>query len=167
MLPKEIVYSWPAFRAISGTRRRDRAPIGETAFEGGEGMRDLKLMLDDLSFIGSRLERPKSVLPMANGDVYSSDSRGDISRISVDGTTTLIGALKKKEAGFVTNGFTMLKDGSLLVCNIGAHGRVWKLARGGQLTPWLIEVDGVHFGMPNFVLLDHEARVSFSYHVEL
>lgn len=122
-------------------------------------MEPFTLTLNDLSFVGRNLNRPESVLPTKCGDVYAACSDGGITLIRSDGTQQFIGRKEHAENGFVPNGFALMPDGSFLIANIGREGGVWKLTRDGELTPWLMEVDGIHLGMPNFVYLDHKGRV--------
>lgn len=122
-------------------------------------MDPFRLTLDDLTFVGTGLNRPESVLPTRNGDVYTACSDGGISVLRADGSQGFFGRKEHADNGFVPNGFALMPDGSFLIANIGKDGGVWRLTRDGELTPWLMEVDGVAFGMPNFVYLDHFGRV--------
>lgn len=122
-------------------------------------MQTFSVTLDRLEFFGRGLHRPESVLPTKCGDIYASNSNGGISLLKPDGTHIFIGKKEHAENGFVPNGFALMPDGSFLIANIGREGGVWKLTRDGTLTPWLMEVDGRYFGMPNFVYLDHKGRI--------
>lgn len=122
-------------------------------------MQDFCLDAKALSFLGQGLKRPESVLPMPDGRVYACDARGGIMEIAPDGTARLIGRETHAEAGFLPNGFTPMPDGSFLVANIGPEGGIWRLERNGDISPFLLEADGMRLGMPNFVFRDRDGRI--------
>lgn len=47
----------------------------------------------------------------------------------------------------------------MLIANLGLDGGVWKLAPDGELTPFLLEVDGMRLHPTNFVGLDPAGRI--------
>ena len=81
----------------------------------------LKLEVDDLTFVGEGLERPETVLATRSGDIFMPDKRGGISVIRADGRTELILA-RNAPAGFMPNGFALLKDRSFLIADLGNGG---------------------------------------------
>ena len=116
----------------------------------------MKIGLDALSFIGSDLRRPECVLPTMSGDLFVSDQDG-AAIIFRDGTTRRI-LPRGAPAGFMSNGIALLPDRSLLIANLGPVGGVWHLAPDGQMTPHLLEVDGVQLPPTNFVGIDGRGR---------
>jgi sugar lactone lactonase YvrE len=54
----------------------------------------------------------------------------------------------------MANGIAMMPDRSFLIANHGGEGGVWRLAKDGALTPFLMEVEGAPLGSVNFVALD-------------
>jgi sugar lactone lactonase YvrE len=61
-------------------------------------------------------------------------------------------------AELIPNGIAPLPDGGFLVANIGEGGGVWRLSPEGDLTPHLMEVDGVFLAAANFVMVDGQGR---------
>lgn len=113
--------------------------------------------LDSLRFTGQGLRRPECVLATARGEFFVSDREG-VAVIAPDGTTTRIVARNAPDH-FLPNGIALLRDGSLLLANLGLGGGVWRMTRDGTLTPWLMEVDGQVLHPTNFVGLDHAGHI--------
>jgi sugar lactone lactonase YvrE len=110
----------------------------------------------DVTFLGEGLDRPECVLCTAAGDVFVSKREG-LSRVSPDGTTLhrQLGA----SPDWLINGFSIDRDGSLLLANLGDVGGVWRWTARGGLVPFLQEVDGVKLpNAVNFVGLDGQRR---------
>lgn len=124
-------------------------------------MNDFRLKLSDLTFVGTDLHRPESVLATASGDLFVSDVRGGITQIRPNGTQLLIGGAHLPARGLFPNGIALTNDGSFLFANsgTGGDGGVWRLRRDGQVEPFLLEVDGVTLPRTNFVWLDEHGRV--------
>jgi sugar lactone lactonase YvrE len=115
---------------------------------------------DQLTFVGRDLKRPECVLCMPSGRLYVADRAGGILRIEPDGRQSLLAW--KPPAGvkdFIPNGFALLPDGTFLVANMGHDGGVWARRPGGQVAPYLMEVDGERLAKANFVFNDEAGRV--------
>ncbi|MEM7209209.1 MAG: SMP-30/gluconolactonase/LRE family protein [Pseudomonadota bacterium] len=115
--------------------------------------------IDDIKPVGSSLQRPECVLAAANGRVYTSDWRGGVTVIEPDGQQW---SLLANESTFKVkpNGITLMADGSLLLCHLGDEtGGVYKLDERGELSPFLLEVDGAPLPPTNFAHLDIHGRV--------
>lgn len=112
--------------------------------------------LGAVRFLGSGLQRPECVLATRRGVLYVSDREG-YATIAPDGTVTRVRARNAPEH-FLPNGIALLPDGSVLIADLGLGGGVWKLAPDGELTPWLMEVDGMRLHPTNFVGLDAAGR---------
>ncbi len=111
-----------------------------------------------LRFLGTGLARPECVLAGANGRLYASDWRGGVSVLEPDGSQWSVLA---GDAGFELrpNGIALLPDGAFLVCHLGeASGGVFRLEAGGELRPFLLEVDGMALPPTNYAHLDHAGR---------
>jgi sugar lactone lactonase YvrE len=121
-------------------------------------MQGFGLSLSDFTLIGADLRRPECVLTTSCGDLYVSDERGGITRISPDGSMRLFSGRTADGSALSANGFALLADGSFLIAPV-ACGGVFRLRRNGQAEPFLQEADGRALSCPNFVLLDNEGRV--------
>jgi sugar lactone lactonase YvrE len=118
------------------------------------------LDLDQVDFIGSDFMRPECVLATRGGRLYASDWRGGVQVVEPDGSQHAMGnAARREEARLMPNGLALLRDGSLLVANLGADGGVWRLWPDGRCEPWLTEVSGWRLPAVNFVWLDAQERV--------
>jgi len=135
---------------------RDRASPPDLA--PGHAMHGFGLSLPDFTLIGAGLRRPECVLATSCGDLYVSDERGGVTRISPDGSARLFSGRTADGPALAANGFALLPDGSFLIAPL-AGGGVFRLRRDGQAEPFLQEVDGSPLCCPNFVLLDDEGRV--------
>lgn len=117
----------------------------------------------ELAWIGSGLVRPECVLCTRKGEVWTSDWRGTggVVRIGPDGFQTAIhGWLGAGEDSLRPNGFALLEDGSFLLADLSEErAGVWKLGRGGEVEPFLLEVEGEPLPPANFVRMDSRGRV--------
>ena len=113
--------------------------------------------LADVRFIGQDLHRPECVLATRRGTLYVSDREG-YATIVPDGTVTRVRARNAPEH-FLPNGIALLRDGSVLIADLGLGGGVWRLRPDGELTPWLLEVDGMRLHPTNFVGQDQAGRI--------
>ncbi len=110
--------------------------------------------------LGRGFARPECVIACGSGELFASCRGAGITRISPDGSQSVIGAHAQVLGHeFVPNGFCLLENGDFLIANIGEGGGVWRLARDGSLTPFLLEVDGVALSAANFVLRDAAGRI--------
>jgi sugar lactone lactonase YvrE len=110
--------------------------------------------LDGLTFTGTGLQRPESVLATRRGDFYVSDRRGGVTHIAADGTQRLIGG-----GDIIPNGIALLRDGSFAIANLSDSGGVWLLHADGRLAPEVMEIAGRKLGSVNFVRTDSRARL--------
>jgi sugar lactone lactonase YvrE len=110
--------------------------------------------LDAISFIGSGLLRPESVLCTRKGDIFTSHRQGGVSWIRPDGAVSKIG-----NGAITPNGIALLPDRSFLLANHKDDGGVYRLTHTGELTPWLMEVEGVPLPSVNFVYCDLQGRI--------
>ncbi len=107
----------------------------------------------ELSHFGQGLARPECVVTTAEGNVFASDRRGGIARVRPDAEPELI--LARDAPDFLPNGFSPLPDGSFAIANLGPAGGAWRLTPQGELTPIVLEVDGVSLPPTNFVNAQH------------
>jgi sugar lactone lactonase YvrE len=118
------------------------------------------LGLEDISFKGSDLYVPESVLCTASGDVFATNRRCGVSRIRPDGGVQHIGDPEfVASRGMVPNGIALLGDGRFLVADTGQAGGVWRLAPDGTFSPFVLAIDGRALSSTNFVLPDDRGRV--------
>lgn len=113
---------------------------------------------DDFSFAGNGLVRPECVLSLANGRLVVSNFDGGFSVIEPDGRVwhrLARGAFRPS-----TNGLCLLPDGAVLVTHLGeTDGGVFRIDTHANLTPSVIEADGVALPPTNFVHRDRSARL--------
>jgi sugar lactone lactonase YvrE len=119
------------------------------------------LTLDDVSFVGSGLQRPECVLCTHRGDLFAADRRGGILHVLSTGVHRLYsGTTHDLDEPLLPNGFAMDRDGSFIVAHItDGDGGVFRLTRSGTLLPMLREAEGETLRSTNFVLLDEHARL--------
>jgi len=116
--------------------------------------------LENISFFGEGLQRPECVLTNARGEVFTCDRRGGIALVRQGQAPRLI--LASDLPGFLPNGFALMPDRSFLVANLGDEGGVWSLTIDGQISPYLMEVDGQKLTSVNFIRLDSLQRIWIS-----
>ena len=111
--------------------------------------------LDELRFVGTGLTRPECVLATAAGDLYSADWRGGVAHLLPGGAQRLYAGRLPGGGELRPNGIALLPDGSFLVAHLGAEqGGVYRLARDGDVEPWLLTVAGRALPPTNFVVQD-------------
>ena len=129
------------------------------AFAAARGADDPQRPLADLRFIGSGLVRPECVLANAAGDLFTADWRGGVAHLRADGSQALYAGPGPDGLALKPNGIALLRDGSFLLAHLGNdEGGVFRLQRDGQVTPWLLQVDGVDLPPTNFVVEDAAGR---------
>lgn len=125
-------------------------------------MTTLPIDLNDsgaLVAVGTGLARPECVLTTRHGDIYTSDWRGGVAHIRPDGSQTLYSAPDIDGLPLRPNGIALNADGSFLLAQLGAEdGGVYRLTRTGELTPFLMRVDGRDLPPTNFVVADQAGR---------
>lgn len=114
----------------------------------------------DVRPIGSGLLRPESVHVLGNERLAVSHRGRGVSLVSVEGKTVTIGPASALAGGheLIPNGIAPQADGSFLIANIGEGGGIWRLSAQGELTPFLMEVDGLFLAAANFVMTDTLGR---------
>jgi sugar lactone lactonase YvrE len=113
--------------------------------------------LDQVEFVGESLVRPESVLVTSSGRIFVSDL--DCGVVEIGGPRKL---LKGKPEGFVANGIAITRAGEFLIANPGGCGGVWRLDRGHNLYPFLLELDGREVRNCNSVEIDGAGRIWIS-----
>ncbi len=114
--------------------------------------------LDALSFIGEGLQRPECVLTLADGSLHVADWRGGVTIIRPDGTQ--VSVLAKGAFTPKPNGIAIHPEGGWLLAHLGDEdGGVYHMAADGEITPFLLEVDGTPLPPTNYVHIDADYRV--------
>ncbi|MDO9500550.1 SMP-30/gluconolactonase/LRE family protein [Falsiroseomonas sp.] len=119
------------------------------------------MQMQDVSFHGSGLVRPECVLVAPDGAVFAADFRGGVAALAADGSHRLIrGETADLPEGLKPNGIAFEPDGAFILAHLGnAEGGVFRLARDGQVTPLLREVDGVALPPTNYAVRDIAGRL--------
>lgn len=113
--------------------------------------------LDHLKFVGKGLHRPECVLVGADGTLHVADWRGGVTVISKDGKQRTV--LAKGEFRPKPNGLAILEDGGWLLTHLGDEdGGVYKLSQDGELSPFLLEINGDPLPPTNYVHVDRNGR---------
>lgn len=114
--------------------------------------------LNDLKFVGNNLKRPECVLVDKEETLHVADWRGGVTLIYKNGFQKTIlanGNFKPKP-----NGIAIHPDGGWLITHLGDEdGGVYKLNLNGDLTPYLLEVNGKLLPPTNYVHIDNLGRV--------
>lgn len=116
-------------------------------------VRDFRLALSDLTFVGQELQRPESIIAESDGTLWISDHRGGVIRRDPDGAQTLISKFEGE-----SNGLAMDGEGNLYIANISG-GTLHKIWRDGRHEVLLSEIDGQPLGSVNFVFVDSQDRL--------
>lgn len=120
----------------------------------------MSILATPLPVTGSNLNRPESVIALADGRLYAGDKEFGVIRVG-----------EQRDAGarvqwpfeeFVPNGIALLEDGSFLIANVGPEGGAWRLIAPGHVEPWLGEREGVPASSLNFLYPDREGRTWLS-----
>ena len=114
--------------------------------------------LDDIKFVGKNLHRPECVLVAQDGTLHVADWRGGITLIYPNGNQRTI--LAKGEFKPKPNGIAIWPDGGWLLTHLGNEdGGVYKLNEDGDLSPFLLQVEGEPLPPTNYVHIDRNGRV--------
>ena len=114
----------------------------------------------DLDTYGNGLTRPECVLCLSDGTVITSHAQGGVSVIVAGRDRRDILGLRDDLPAVVTNGFALTKKSDFLLADLhGEGGGVWRLTLDGQVSPFLLEIDGAPIPPTNFVGIDHKDRV--------
>ncbi len=117
--------------------------------------------LSDIRFMGTQLHRPECVLATAGGDVFTADWRGGVVCVRPDGSQHLIvGKTPANAPPLRPNGIALEPDGSFLVADLSdARAGVWHLQPSGEVSPFILAVDGRPIPPVNFVYRDEHGRI--------
>jgi sugar lactone lactonase YvrE len=107
--------------------------------------------------LGRGLQRPECVLGTPSGDVFVPDWRGGVAVVRADGRQQ-VWLAQHASIELRPNALTPNADGSFLLANLGDAGGIWRLDQKGDLSPWLLEIDGVRLPPANFVTVDNRGR---------
>lgn len=114
--------------------------------------------LDDITFIGSGLQRPECVLTHESGLLFAADwtAAGGVSVISPDGSVHRIEANREMRP----NGIALEPGGTFLLAELGAEtGGVFRLHPDGAVEPVVSELDGRPLPPTNYVHQDAQGRL--------
>ena len=121
---------------------------------------DFRLVPGDLGHHGDGLSRPECVLCLSDGTVITSNSVGGVSVVAPNGGRRDIIGQRDGLPPVATNGFALTGAGDFLLADLhGDGGGVWRLTQVGDLSPLLLEIDGVALPSTNFVGVDHQDRI--------
>jgi hypothetical protein len=114
-----------------------------------------------LQVVEQRLSRPESIQVLGPNSFAASCRGRGVSLFDGNGARRDLGPEGAMGNGheLIPNGIAPLPDGSFLLANIGEGGGVWRLSPEGELSPHLIEVDGIHLAATNFVMMDPVGRI--------
>lgn len=110
--------------------------------------------LEDLTEVGSGLNRPECVLAASDGSLYTGDWTVGIAQIAPDGTVGPAVEADLIGQGLRPNGIALTAEGAFLFANLGRGGGVWQVGRSGEARPYATEIDGGRVPHANFVLVD-------------
>ncbi len=112
-----------------------------------------------LGFVGAGLKRPECVLCTSDGRVHASNWDGGITVVSPDGgQQDLVASHDGVEVK--PNGICLQADGSYLLAHLGPEeGGVYRLGPEGDLSSYLLEVEGAALPPTNYVHLDDKGRI--------
>lgn len=127
--------------------------------------RETKLMFrlthEDISTIGSGLQRPECVLTTKSGDLFCSDRRGGYNIVKSNGQSRFIKAVGAP-GDFMPNGIALLPSRDILAANLADSSGVWRIKPDGQASLFLAEADGMALPPVNFVGFDQMGRIWIS-----
>lgn len=116
---------------------------------------------DDITAIGSGMQRPECGLATKAGDLFCSDRRGGYNIVKPDGQSRFVQAIGTP-ADFMPNGIALLPGRDVLAANLADSSGVWRIKPDGQASPFLSEADGEALPPVNFVGLDAKGRIWIS-----
>lgn len=113
-----------------------------------------------LPVTGSNLNRPESVIALADGRLYAGDKEFGVIRVGERRDPSA--RVDWPFAEFVPNGIALLKDGTFLIANVGPEGGAWRLTAPGKVERFLGEQQGVPSTPLNFLYPDQDGRIWLS-----
>ncbi len=120
----------------------------------------MAILAQPLPVVGSNLNRPESVIALADGRLFACDRECGVVRVGSDRAHCRPVAWPAEE--FVSNGIALLDDGTFLIANVGPRGGAWRLVEPGRIEPFLTEAQGVPASSLNFLYPDQEGNVWLS-----
>ena len=115
--------------------------------------------LDQIVFFGEKLERPECVLTNSDNRIFTSNWSGGVSIIEPNGDQWSLLA-KTQNFELKPNGICLLENGDFLIAHLGNEdGGVYRLKQNGELTPFLLDIDGQPLPPTNYVHLDFQGRI--------
>lgn len=113
-----------------------------------------------LPVVGSNLDRPESVIALADGRLYACDRECGVIRVGEhrDAAARITWPFEE----FVPNGIALQQDGSFLIANVGPEGGAWRLTGPGRIERYLGEREGLPSTSLNFLYPDAEGRIWLS-----
>ncbi|RJF87378.1 SMP-30/gluconolactonase/LRE family protein [Oleomonas cavernae] len=134
-------------------------------------LRGWRVDRDQVSFVGTALQRPECVLAEKSGDLWVADARGGVVHIAPSGEQRLIahqaeverspteGLEARLASGTLPNGLAFDAHGDILIANFGTD-RLEVMSRKDGTTRVLLDlIDGKPIGKVNFVLPDTRGRL--------
>lgn len=113
----------------------------------------LTLTAKDISFLGHDLSRPECVIGEPDGTLWTSDSRGGLTRIRPGEDNSVLGRIEG-----LPNGIAIDSSGRFLVTDID-NGRLYCIERDGNTSVLLDQFEGRSLGALNFVYIDALDRI--------
>jgi len=120
----------------------------------------MAILQTPLPQIGNHLNRPESVIALADGRLYACDRVRGVVR--VDREPRDQPAVDWPVDDFVANGIALQPDGTFLIANVGSRGGAWRLVAPGQLEPFLTPADGLPASPLNSLYPDEDGNVWLS-----
>jgi gluconolactonase len=133
-------------------------------------IKDFRISPEEVSFIGSDLQRPECILAEPDGTLWSADARGGVMRITPDGGQSIVtqklsedftvsaDEVSRFTAGTLPNGLAFARNGDILISNFGTD-RLERMTRTGETEVLFDTIDGTPIGKVNFVLRDSRDRI--------
>ena len=120
----------------------------------------MPILSTQLPVVGSNLNRPESVIALADGRLFACDRECGVIRVGERRDDA--SRVKWPYEEFVPNGIALLDDGSFLIANVGPDGGAWRLTGPGRVESYLGEREGVPSTSLNFLYPDSEGRTWLS-----
>lgn len=120
----------------------------------------MSTLASPLPVTGSNLNRPESVIALADGRLYAGDKEFGVIRVGDQRDPAARVDWPFEE--FVPNGIALLEDGTFLIANVGPEGGAWRLTAPGKIERFLGEREGVPSTPLNFLYLDQHGRIWLS-----
>lgn len=120
----------------------------------------MSILASPLPVLGSNLNRPESVIALADGRLYAGDKEFGVIRVGDERDPDARVQWPFEE--FVPNGIALEEDGTFLIANVGPEGGAWRLTAPGKVERFLGEPEGVPSTPLNFLYRDQQGRIWLS-----